>query len=284
MPGSYGQPPRGFRLPDGIRLGRVRLQVADLSRSLAFYQSVLGLRAVERDPGSAVLAAQGDDTPLVELRERAGSRPVPRRGALGLYHFAILLPDRPSLAHFVRNLGEIGMPTGAGDHLVSESLYLQDPDNLGIEVYADRPRSTWRRVGRELMMATDPVDIAGLLQLAGDVPWNGMPGGTSIGHLHLHVGTWSKRRLFTQRGLALIARCGTTPARCSSLPGVTTTIWAPTPGPAAAPRLQVSRMRGCSSGPSSCPTGPASQRPARASPGAATPLAREKTRRVTLSW
>jgi catechol 2,3-dioxygenase len=124
----------------------------------------------------------------VELRELAGARPVPRKGALGLYHFAILLPDRPSLGRLVRHLGEIGVRAGAGDHLVSESFYLQDPDNLGIEVYADRPRSTWRRVGRELMMATDPVDLGALLQTAAEARWSGTPAGTTLGHVHLYVG------------------------------------------------------------------------------------------------
>jgi catechol 2,3-dioxygenase len=187
-PGSYGRPPRGLRLPDTTRLGQVRLQVADLTRSVSFYQDVLGLRFLEGSGPSAVLAAHGDETPLVELRELPGARPVPRKGALGLYHFAILLPDRPSLGRLVRHLGEIGVRAGAGDHLVSESFYLQDPDNLGIEVYADRPRSTWRRVGRELMMATDPVDVGALLQTAGDARWSGAPAGTTMGHVHLHVG------------------------------------------------------------------------------------------------
>ena len=71
---------------------------------------------------------------------------------------------------------------------MSEALYLRDPDNLGIEVYADRPRDTWQRTGRELMMAADPIDAAGLMQAAGDTPWAGMPPGTTIGHVHLHVG------------------------------------------------------------------------------------------------
>jgi catechol 2,3-dioxygenase len=188
LPGSYGQAPGGFRLPDGTGLGRVRLQVADLDRSLTFYQSVLGLRPVEQVDGRAVFAAVDDDTALVELRERPGARAASRRGSLGLYHFAILLPDRPSLGRFIKHLADIGVRPGAGDHLVSESLYLQDPDNLGIEVYADRPRSTWRRVGRELMMATDPLDIDGLLRAAGDLPWTAMPAGATIGHVHLHVG------------------------------------------------------------------------------------------------
>lgn len=196
LPGSYGQAPGGFRLPESTRLGRVRLQVADLSRSLDFYQQVLGLQAVDRAATHAVLAPEGDDTPLVELRELKGARVVPHRGSLGLYHFAILLPSRPSLGRFVRHLGEIGAHAGAGDHLVSESLYLQDPDNLGIEVYADRPRSTWRRVGRELMMATDPLDVEGLLEAAGEAPWTGMPSGTRMGHLHLHVGDLEQAAAF----------------------------------------------------------------------------------------
>jgi catechol 2,3-dioxygenase len=186
-PGSYGEAPKDFRLPDATRLGPVRLQVADLARSLSFYEDVLGLRSVERTSAGARLAGH-DGSPLVELTERKGARPVPHRGCLGLFHFAILLPDRASLGRFVRHLGEVGVQAGAGDHLVSEALYLQDPDNLGIEVYHDRPRDSWRRIGRELVMATDPVDIAGLLQAAGGQSWTGMPRGTVMAHVHLHVG------------------------------------------------------------------------------------------------
>lgn len=195
-PGTYGQPPRGFRLPAATRLGHVRLQVADLARSVSFYRDVLGLQLIDSGGPRAVLAAQGEDHALVELHELPGARQVPRKGALGLYHFAILLPDRPSLGRFVRHLSEIGVRAGAGDHLVSESLYLQDPDNLGIEVYADRPRSTWRRVGRELMMATDPVDVGGLLQAAEDTRWAGAPAGTTMGHVHLHVGNLEEAQAF----------------------------------------------------------------------------------------
>ncbi|HEX2250637.1 MAG TPA: VOC family protein [Gemmatimonadales bacterium] len=187
-PGTYGEAPRGFRLPDATRLGRIRLQVSDLDQSLDYYQGVLGLRTMERDATGATLGTGDSATPLVELRERRGARPALRRGSLGLYHFAILLPDRASLGRLLRHLGENGVRFGSADHLVSESLYLQDPDDLGIEVYADRPRSTWRRVGRELMMATDPIDIEGLLAAAGDASWKGMPAGTTIGHVHLHVG------------------------------------------------------------------------------------------------
>ena len=202
-PGTYGERPRGFRQPDALRLGPVRLAISDLDRSLDFYENVLGMRVVRRDDRGATLAAHGDDRPLVELVEQRGARPAPQRGRLGLYHFAILLPDRPPLGRFVRHLAETNARAGAGDHLVSEAFYLQDPDNLGIEVYADRPRSAWRRVGRELMMATDPVDVAGLVKAAGDERWRGMPAGTVMGHVHLHVGDIARAAAFYSDALGL---------------------------------------------------------------------------------
>lgn len=186
--GSYGEAPRGYRLPEATRLGRVRLQIADMQRSLTFYTEILGLRLLAREGRRASMAAHGEDRLLVELEERRGATPVPRRGRLGLYHFAFLLPDRAALGRFVAHLSELGIHAGAGDHLVSEAFYLIDPDGLGIEVYADRPRDEWRRRGRELIMATNPVDVGAVARAAGGVPWSGMPAGTVIGHVHLHVG------------------------------------------------------------------------------------------------
>jgi catechol 2,3-dioxygenase len=200
-PGSYGEPPAGYRLPEATRLGGVRLQVAELARSLAFYEGVLGLRVLERDDAGARLGAADGTETLVTLEPRPGARPMRARGRLGLYHFALLLPDRAALGRFVRHLGERGERAGAGDHLVSEAFYLQDPDGLGIEVYADRPRSTWRRTGRQLMMATDPVDVAALVREAGDLPWAGMPAGTIMGHVHLHVGDLARADAFYAEGL-----------------------------------------------------------------------------------
>jgi catechol 2,3-dioxygenase len=201
LPGSYGQAPNGYRLPDATRLGPVRLQVADLERSLAFYEGTLGFRVVGRDASGALLGVQGSDAALVELHARPGANPAPRRGRLGLYHFAILLPDRASLSRFVRHLWDIDARAGSADHLVSEAFYLQDPDNLGIEIYADRPRDAWRRNGRELMMATDAIDAAGLAAAAGDDPWTGMPAGTTIGHVHLHVGDLAAAAAFYSEAL-----------------------------------------------------------------------------------
>jgi catechol 2,3-dioxygenase len=201
VPGSYGHPPRDFRLPDATRLGRVKLRVADLDRSLAFYGSVLGLRVIEREDARATLGPEQSDRVLIELVERPGTRPAGRAGRLGLYHFAILLPDRRALGRLVRHLMEAGIRPGAGDHLVSEAFYLYDPDGHGIEVYADRPRSAWRRMGRELMMATDPVDVDALLRDAGDAPWIGMPAGTVMGHVHLHVGDLDGAAAFFSEGM-----------------------------------------------------------------------------------
>jgi catechol 2,3-dioxygenase len=179
----------------------VRLQVGDLSRSLEYYQQVLGLRVLSQDPGGAALAADGGEEPLISLHEQRGIRRVPHGGLLGLYHFAILLPDRASLGRFVAHLGRLGTYAGSADHAVSEALYLTDPDGLGIEVYADRPRSEWRHQNRELYMTTEPLDIRSLLAAAGGGVWTGMPAGTTMGHVHLHVGGLEEAAAFYHRGI-----------------------------------------------------------------------------------
>ena len=201
---AYGVAPPGYRLPAATRLGRVRLQVADLGRSLAYYQDVLGFGVVDRSADHAALGAPGDGLPpLAELHEHPGAAPVPRRGRLGLYHFAILLPDRVALGRFVAHLAGIGARAGASDHLVSEAVYLTDPDGLGIEVYADRPRSAWHHQDRQLVMATEPLDVQDLVRAAGGEPWSGMPAGTVIGHVHLHVGDLETATAFYHVGLGL---------------------------------------------------------------------------------
>jgi catechol 2,3-dioxygenase len=202
-PTGFTVAPPGFRLPADLRLGSVRLQVADLDRSTRYYDRVLGLRVLESGSQGATLTAQGDETPLVELTELRGSTPVPRRGRLGLYHFALLLPDRASLGGFVAHLGALGEHAGSADHLVSEALYLTDPDGLGIEVYADRPRSRWRMQGRALAMATDPLDLEDLISATGGHPWTGAPPGTRMGHIHLHVGDLESASAFYHAGLGL---------------------------------------------------------------------------------
>ena len=219
----YGVPPRGRRLPDATRVGTVRLAVADLDRSVAWYTRVLGLdvlgTADERagpaggsrgtasthadDPGRWAALGSPDGPALVELFEHPGAHPVQRFGRLGLFHFALLLPERAALGQLLRHLGRLGEPLGASDHLVSEALYLYDPDGLGVEVYADRPRAEWCHHGRELTMATEPLDAHALLAEAGETSWSGLPDGTVMGHVHLHVGDLAEAERFYHQGLGL---------------------------------------------------------------------------------
>jgi catechol 2,3-dioxygenase len=198
---DYGIAPPDYRLPDATHLGRVRLQVADLDRSVAYYETVLGLRVLFRGDGVARLGAHDDDRTIVELREKRGVRPVARRGHIGLYHFAILLPDRASLGRFVRHLAEIGAYAGMSDHFVSEAVYLTDPDGLGIEVYADRPRGAWRVEERQLAMTTIPLDVPSLVAAAGSEPWTGAPAGTVLGHVHLYVRSIEEAEKFYHAGV-----------------------------------------------------------------------------------
>ena len=202
MADTYGIRPGGYRLPDRTHIGSVRLQVADLDRSLEYYQQVLGLRVLSRGPQQAALGAEGASRPLIVLVEQRGVQPVPRGGLLGLYHFAVLLPDRAALGRFIAHLSALGVHAGSADHAVSEAIYLTDPDGLGIEVYADRPRAAWRSDStRQLFMTTAPLDVRSLVAASGGEPWTGMPAGTAIGHVHLHVGDLGAAEAFYHQAL-----------------------------------------------------------------------------------
>jgi catechol 2,3-dioxygenase len=206
MPSArYGVAPPEYRLPDATAVGGVKLQVSDLARSRAFYSEVLGLDVIGEVDGHVALGDQGMGQHLVELFYASGTKPVPRNGRLGLYHFAILVPSREDLARFVVHLAGLHLPFSSADHNVSEAIYLWDPDGLGIEVYADRPRITWRVNNDQLVMATDWLDVAGLAATAGDKPWNGMPRGATMGHIHLSVGDLSIARDFYHAGLGFDA-------------------------------------------------------------------------------
>ena len=198
---SRGMKPSGYRLPESTHLGRVRLQVADLDRSIDFYKSVLGFRLIERTGDYARLGPHGENTEIVHLHQLRTARPVPRRGLLGLYHFAILLPDRASLGRFVSHLGEIGAYAGMSDHFVSEAVYLTDPDGLGIEVYSDRPRDAWKYDEQQLYMTTNHLDVDDLIRAANGKKWTGMPAGTVLGHVHLYVGDIDKAEAFYHQAL-----------------------------------------------------------------------------------
>jgi catechol 2,3-dioxygenase len=163
-------------------MGPVHLTVSDLERSLDYYRRVVGLDVLEQGSGRAALGA--DSTELLGLVEQPGAQPSD--GYTGLFHFALLVPDRPSLARWMAHAVRDRVPlTGLSDHYVSEAIYLRDPDRHGIEIYADRPRELWEgRVGER--MTTEPLDVKDLLGEA-DGDFDGMPGGTTMGHVHLKV-------------------------------------------------------------------------------------------------
>lgn len=200
---QIGIAPPGFRLPDDTYIDSVTLQIADLDRSIAYYKGVLGLHVLNRSDDRAELGAQNETKAFIKLVQNPDAEPVPRRGLLGLYHFAILLPDRASLGRFVAHLGDIGAYAGMSDHLVSEAVYLTDPDGLGIEVYADRPRDTWKLHERQLEMATKPLDVASVIGAAGGKKWDGIPAGTKIGHVHFYVGNIDEAAQFYHEGLGM---------------------------------------------------------------------------------
>ncbi len=167
--------------PDA-RMGLVELSVSDLERSLAYWRDAIGLRVLSREDGSAELGA---DTPLVRFVEEPGARPAD--GFTGLYHVALLVPDRPSLGRFLAHAAREQVPLeGLSDHDVSEAIYLRDPDRHGIEVYADRPREQWEGEVWE-RLTTGPLDAGSLLAEAGDGAFDGLPDGTTVGHVHLRV-------------------------------------------------------------------------------------------------
>jgi catechol 2,3-dioxygenase len=174
-----------MEIAPATRMGPVELSVSDLDRSLDYWRNVVGLRVLERDDGRASL---GTDTEVVRFVEEQGAKPAD--GHTGLYHVAFLLPDRASLARWLAHAARDRVQLeGLSDHAVSEAIYLRDPDRHGIEIYADRPRELWE--GRVFeQMTTVPLDVDGLLGELDDPatePFEGLPDGTTVGHVHLRV-------------------------------------------------------------------------------------------------
>jgi len=170
--------------PFTLHISELHLFVADLTRSTAFYRDALGFKVVAHDDCTADVSADGI-TRLLRLSEKPGL--VPRGRTAGLYHVAFLLPSRAALGGFLRRAIATQLPIqGAADHRVSEAIYLADPDENGIEIYADREDAGWRDESGNLDMGTDPFDYSGVYYAAEDAS-PGMPAETVIGHLHLAV-------------------------------------------------------------------------------------------------
>ncbi|WP_082684200.1 VOC family protein [Lentibacillus amyloliquefaciens] len=179
-------------------VGEVNINVTDLESSLSFYEQVIGFSVLEKTGDKAVLTADGK-TPLLTLMQPKDV--VPKEGrTTGLFHFAILLPSRADLSSFIKHVARAGARLGASDHLVSEALYLNDPDGNGIEVYHDRPSNEWSWSDGQVAMSTEPLDADSLVAES-DKAWNGLPNGTVMGHIHLHVANLKSTKSFYIDGL-----------------------------------------------------------------------------------
>jgi catechol 2,3-dioxygenase len=173
-------------LPAATRMGVVSLTVGDLGRALDYYRGTIGLRVLGESRGAALLGS--GETPLLDLVEVPGASTP--RGHTGLYHFALLLPERTDLARWLAHAARDRVRlVGLSDHFVSEAIYLSDPDGHGIEIYWDRPRQLWDgQVATR--MTTLPLDVESLLGELDDPasePFDGLPDGTTMGHVHLKV-------------------------------------------------------------------------------------------------
>ena len=187
-------------IPATTTMGPIHLTVADLDRSLLFYRESVGLEVRERDAGRVSFGA--GDAELLVLVEEPGATPAPRH--TGLFHFALLVPARVDLARWLAHAARERVPlAGLSDHYVSEAVYLADPDGHGVEIYADRPREVWE--GQVMArMTTEPLDVDGLLAELDDPatdPFDELPAGTVMGHVHLQVASTEDAVVFYRDGL-----------------------------------------------------------------------------------
>lgn len=188
-----------FHRKPNTHIGQVNLKVQDIERALEFYREVIGFKVLHQTEQAASLTADGE-TVLVTIEQPDNVIPIQGR-TTGLYHFALLLPTRSDLARIVRHFANIGVRIGSSDHLVSEALYLSDPDGNGIEIYRDRPPSEWTWNDGEVEMTVDPLNFRDLLSEEDDQAWSGLPTETVMGHIHLHVSELKKTEEFYVKGL-----------------------------------------------------------------------------------
>jgi catechol 2,3-dioxygenase len=193
-----------------ISVSRVGLKARDAESLAAYYKALLGFAEISRSGGDITLGAHG--RPLLVIESTPSARPDDPRSA-GLFHTAFLLPSRADLGRWIRHAAEKRIPIeGASDHLVSEALYLTDPEGNGIEIYADRPKQDWEWQGGSVAMATKRLDIDGVVRSvpADDTEWKGAPENTIIGHVHLRVGDPTEAEQFWHRefGFDTVAKYG----------------------------------------------------------------------------
>ena len=187
-----------FHHKPNVYVEQVSLNVLDLKKAVQFYTEIIGFKVLKQTGQKANLTADGK-TLLLTLEQPKDVIPKEDKSA-GLYHFAILLPTRADLSVFLRHIIKTGYPLGASDHHVSEALYMTDPDGNGIEIYIDRPSSEWKWTDGEVHMVTDSLDGDGLLAESG-AEWTGLPAGTIMGHIHLHVSDLKEAEEFYVNGL-----------------------------------------------------------------------------------
>lgn len=170
-------------ISESSRVGVVTLRVTKLEEALKFYTEIIGLTVLHTDKNIASLGV--GDTVLVKLV--GGAEQKRERGTTGLYHFAILVPTRADLGTVLKHIVDSNYPLqGGADHIFSEAVYLQDPDGNGIEIYRDRPKEKWKVDAKgEFPLVSDQLDTEAILSEAKS--WAGLPLGTTIGHIHLHV-------------------------------------------------------------------------------------------------
>ena len=197
-----------FKISSSMKIGYVSLNVSNLQRSLDFYEKILGFKVIRRISDERVLLSVDENSSphLIELLKAKENTAddtldplVPATRRAGLYHIAILLPERKYLADMLQNLRDNSNQVyfdGLADHLVSESIYIRDPDFIGIEIYRDRPMTEWNWEGNRIEMATLPLNTKNLLRESTDKGWKEMPSKTTIGHIHLHVQDLAKAMKF----------------------------------------------------------------------------------------
>lgn len=184
-----------FSIDKDTKIGQIHLNVSNIEQSIQFYESFLGFKLIEKTPQTVFLSVDGKHPHLIAL-SKAKSNESSKKMA-GLYHFAILLPNRKELGSFLKHLlkhkDEIKID-GFADHHVSEAVYIRDPDNMGIEIYRDRLPTEWKWNDNQIRMSVEPLDVNGLLEESNS--WIGFPTKTMIGHVHLHVSSLAKAKTF----------------------------------------------------------------------------------------